>query len=71
VDQKAIKRFKKLVKDYGVVVEGKGGHMAVLHNGRRISTLSHTGDINACRASMADLVRAGVVPAALKQEKFS
>ena len=71
MDKKNINKFKRLVAPYGVTVEGKGGHMAVLHNGKRISTLSHTGHGNTFRLSIQHLAREGVVPDDLRREKFS
>lgn len=66
----AIKRFKKLVKPYGVTVEGKGGHYAVMWQKRRISTLAHTGNVDTYRESIGHLVKAGAVPPELRRVKF-
>lgn len=71
MDKKAHAKFKKLCKQYGIVIDGKGGHMAVLHNGRRVGTLSHTGDSNSIRACVYDLVRQGVLPQDAKRERFN
>ena len=71
MDKKALRTFKRLVEPYGVSVEGKGGHYAVIHQNKRVATLSHTGNINAMREGIACLARQGIVPDSLRRERFS
>jgi hypothetical protein len=61
----------KLLKQYNISLKhGKGGHIAVLHGGKRVASLSSTGDMNASRACVDDLVRQQLLPRSAKRIRF-
>ena len=68
-----LKAFNSAIKPYGLYVsQSEGKHYAIVNDsGKRVATLSSTGDPNACRQAIRDLVRAGLVPSAVKRLKFS
>lgn len=66
------KQLVDLLKGYGLTVEKyKGGHIAITKDGKRVGTVSHTGDINACRQAVRDLWRQELVDDDAKRQKFS
>ena len=61
---KQMRDFEKLLKAHGMkLAPSKGGHIAVLKGGKRISTVSHSAsDVNCFRQAIRVLVRDGHLP---------
>ena len=70
-NHKAVKKFEDMVREHGLTLQHGKGHYAVLHRGKRVGTMSTTGDSNTCRAMIYTLARLGLVPQELKRERFS
>lgn len=62
---KSMKRFVALVEANGMTVEQGSKHYKVLHMGKMVGTVAHTGETNALRQAVRDLARQKL----LKDEK--
>jgi hypothetical protein len=67
----AHKQFVNLVGSYGLRVEHTKGHYAVTKDGKRVGTVSHSGEVNAYRQAIRDLARQKLVGDEARRVKFS
>lgn len=70
--RKTQKQLEALLKQHGLTMETtKGGHIAILKDGKKVSTASHSGSWNSHKALVRHLVRDGFLPTEAKRVKFS
>lgn len=72
MNRKAYKTFEKLVRTHGMELRQtrRGGHFAVLHDGRRVGTLSNGGETNAYKQAVRDLCRQDLLPQEARRVSF-
>jgi acid stress-induced BolA-like protein IbaG/YrbA len=67
-----LRKFKKVIGQYKLSVEGNGAHMAVITaDGRRVGTLARSDRDKSMRKALGDLIRQGLVDAKEKKVTFS
>lgn len=70
---KHIKRFKAVIEQHNpdlTVEHAKGGHYHVKLSGKYITSVTHSGQATSYQNSLADLVRANLLPQECKRIKF-
>lgn len=71
MNAKATKDFSRLIGQHGLTLEHGKGHYAVrTKDGRRVGTVSHSGEVNALRQAVRDLVRQKLLPEEARRVKF-
>lgn len=70
MNAKQRKQYEATIKRYGLTLDVGKGHLAVLKDGKRVATVSSTGETNALRQSIRDLARLGLVGDEARRVKF-
>ncbi len=71
MNRKHEKQFRALIESYGLTMEHDKGHMSVRKDGKRVGTVSHTGEANALKQAIRDLARQGLVGDEARRITFS